>query len=129
MNKKAFNTEKLVRPKAPFSQAIVAGQFLFLSGQGPLDVSTGKPVKGDVKAQSRKTLQNMKILLEEAGSSMNHVLKVTIFLVDMNDYASVNEVYAEFFKGEPPARTCVQVSRLPGDILVEMDAIALLPTN
>jgi len=60
---------------------------------------------------------------------MNHVLKVTIFLVDMNDYASVNEVYAEFFKGEPPARTCVQVSRLPGDILVEMDAIALLPTN
>jgi len=126
IEKRAFNTDKLVRPKAPFSQAIVAGQFLFLSGQGPLD-STGQPVRGDVRIQARKTLENMKTLLEEAGSSMKDVLKVSIFLVDMDHYGPVNEVYSQFFREEPPARSCVQVSRLPGDILVEMDAIVLLP--
>jgi len=126
MEKKVFNTDKLLKPKAPFSQAILAGEFLFLSGQGPLDVSTGQPVRGDVQTQARKTLENMKTLLEEAGSSLHDVLKVTIFLVDMNHYGAVNEVYSQFFKTDPPARTCVQVSRLPGDILVEIDAIALL---
>jgi len=124
--KRAFNTDKLARPKAPFSQATVAGQFLFLSGQGPLDASTGQPVRGDVQIQARRTLENMKTLLEEAGSSLKDVLKVTIFLTDMNHYGLVNEVYSQFFTVDPPARVCVQVSRLPGDILVEMDAIALL---
>lgn len=121
----AFNTDKLPIPKAPYSQAIVAGQFLFLSGQGPVD-SAGQIVKGDVQIQARKTMENIKTLLEQAGSSMKNILKVSIFLVNMDHYGTVNEVYSQFFAKEPPARTCVQVSRLPGDILVEMDAIALL---
>ncbi len=115
-------------PKAigPYSQAVRANGFVFLSGQIPLDPKTQQVVEGDVAAQTDRVLQNLKGVVEAAGSSLQHVVKTTVFLADMNDFAAMNEVYGRYFTAHPPARSTVQVSRLPKDVRVEIDLIALL---
>jgi 2-iminobutanoate/2-iminopropanoate deaminase len=111
----------------PYSQAIRAGQFLFLSGQIPLDPATGEVVAGDVRAQTRRVLDNIGGVLAASGVSMDAVVKTTVFLTDLADFAAMNEVYATAFEDPAPARSTVQVSRLPRDVRVEIEAIALLP--
>jgi 2-iminobutanoate/2-iminopropanoate deaminase len=114
-------------PKAigPYSQAVRASGFLFLSGQIPLDPATQQPVAGDVRAQTERVLENLKGILEAAGSSLDRVVRTTVFLADMNEFAAMNEVYARYFPSQPPARSTVQVARLPRDARVEIDVIAL----
>lgn len=113
-------------PKAvgPYSQAIVTEQLIFCSGQIPL-TPEGTLVEGDVAAQTRQVLTNLTAVLAAAGSSLDRIVKTTVFLQDMNDFAAMNQVYSEFFSAEPPARSTVQVSRLPRDARVEIEAIAL----
>ena len=115
-------------PKAigPYSQAIRANGFVFLSGQIALDPKTQQIVEGGVTQQTRRVLENLKGIVEAAGSSMQHVVKITVYLIDMNDFAEMNEVYARYFTAHPPARSTVEVSRLPRDVRVEIDLIALL---
>jgi 2-iminobutanoate/2-iminopropanoate deaminase len=112
----------------PYSPALRVGNFLFLSGQIPLDPATGQLVDGDIKAQTTRVLQNMGELLKAGGSDFRHVARTTIFLADMNDFAVVNEIYASFFSEPYPARATVQVARLPKDVRVEIDAIAVVPS-
>jgi 2-iminobutanoate/2-iminopropanoate deaminase len=114
-------------PKAigPYSQAIKANGLVFLSGQIPLDPATQQLTAGDVAAQTERVLQNIKGILTAAGSSLAQVVKTNVFLKSMNDFAAMNEVYGRHFTGEPPARSTVEVARLPKDVLVEIDVIAL----
>lgn len=113
-------------PKAvgPYSQAIRAGGFIFASGQIPLDPSSGAVVAGDVTVQARQALTNLTAVLGAAGASLADVVKTTVFIRDMNDFSRVNEIYAQFFQTPYPARSCVEVSRLPKDVLVEIEAVA-----
>jgi 2-iminobutanoate/2-iminopropanoate deaminase len=113
-------------PKAigPYSHAIRAGNLLFISGQVPIDPATGNLVDGDITAQTRRVMDNLAAVLEAAGLSFQHVVRTTIFLADMSDFAAVNAVYGSFFSEPYPARATVQVSRLPKDARVEIDAIA-----
>jgi 2-iminobutanoate/2-iminopropanoate deaminase len=113
-------------PKAigPYSQAIRAGQLLFLSGQVPLDPATGQLVGGDIAAQTRRVMDNLGAVLNAAGLSFADVVRTTIFLADINDFAAVNEVYGSYFSAPAPARATVQVARLPKDARVEIDAVA-----
>jgi 2-iminobutanoate/2-iminopropanoate deaminase len=115
-------------PKAigPYSQAIRANGFVFLSGQIPLDPKTQHVVEGDVAAQTERVLENLKGVVEAAGSSLQRVVKTTVFLADMDDFAAMNEVYSRYFTAHPPARSTVEVSRLPKSARVEIDLIALL---
>ena len=109
----------------PYSQAVQLGNLLFTSGQIPLDPATGQIVAGDVEAQTRQALTNLKEVLEAAGSDLAKVIKTTVFIKDMNDFAKVNEVYAKYFAKNAPARSCVEVARLPKDVLVEVEAVAV----
>jgi len=109
----------------PYSQAISTEQFVFLSGQIPLDPTTGELVTDEIEVQTRRVLQNMQAVLAEAGSSLAQVVKTTVFLKDLSDFAAMNTVYAEFFSTNPPARSTVQVSALPKGARVEIEAIAL----
>jgi 2-iminobutanoate/2-iminopropanoate deaminase len=113
------------RPIGPYSQAMRAGGFVFLSGQIALDPGTGDVVAGDTSAQARRVLLNLKAVLEASGSGLSKVVKTTIYLTDLNDFGVVNQVYGEFFGEVKPARSTVQVSRLPKEVRVEIDAIAL----
>jgi 2-iminobutanoate/2-iminopropanoate deaminase len=115
-------------PKAigPYSQAVKANGFVFASGQVALDPQTQQLVQGDVATQTERTLENLKAVVEAAGSSLVRAVKTTVYLADMADFAKMNEVYARYFPGTPPARATVQVSRLPRDARVEIDLIALL---
>jgi 2-iminobutanoate/2-iminopropanoate deaminase len=110
----------------PYSPALRVGNFLFLSGQIPLDPASGQLVDGDIRAQTTRVLENMGELLKAGGADFTHVVRTTIFLADMNDFAAVNEVYATYFAAPYPARATVQVARLPKDVRVEIDAIAAL---
>ena len=114
-------------PKAigPYSQAIKAGGMVFTSGQIPLDPSTMQVVEGDIQKQTELVLNNLKAVLEAAGTSIDRVVKTTVFLADMNDFAAMNEVYALFFSSNKPARSTVQAARLPRDVSIEIEAIAL----
>ena len=112
------------KPIGPYSQAVRANGFLFVSGQVALDPKTGELMGADIRQQTERVLENVKGILEAAGVNMHHVAKTTVFLKDMNDFAAMNEVYAKHFTSAPPARSTVQVSRLPKDALVEIDAIA-----
>ena len=114
-------------PKAigPYSQAIKANGLVFASGQVALDPATMMVVEGEIREQTERVMNNLKAVLEAAGSSFEQVVKATVFLSDMNDFAGMNEVYGRFFGDTPPARSTVQVSRLPKDVLVEIDLIAL----
>ncbi len=115
-------------PKAigPYSQAIRANGFVFLSGQIPLDPKTQLVVEGDAAVQTERVLENLKAVVEAAGSSLQRVVKTTVFLADMNDFAAMNDVYARYFVTHPPARSTVEVARLPKNVRVEIDLIALL---
>ena len=110
----------------PYSQAIVAGELVFVSGQIPLDPATGKLVEGTIAAQTDRVMQNLKGILEAAGSSLDKVVRTTVFLTDLNDFEELNRAYGTWFTGDPPARATVQVSRLPKGVAVEIDAIAIL---
>ena len=110
----------------PYSQAIVAGQTAYLSGQIPLDPVTMQVVPGDVSAQTRQVMLNLRAVLQAAGGDLRHLVRTTIFLRDMNDFAAVNEVYASFLAEPFPARATVQVARLPRDVAVEIDGVAVL---
>ncbi|HOX38290.1 MAG TPA: Rid family detoxifying hydrolase [Candidatus Brocadiia bacterium] len=124
MEKRAVNQKGALEVKRPYSPAIVYGDMVFLSGQIPQNPATGDLIRGDLREQTRAVLDNVARLLEAAGSDMAHVLKVTVFLADMDDYAAFNEVYKDYFKDVPPARSCVQAGRLPFDVKVEIEAIA-----
>ena len=112
------------KPIGPYSQAIRSSGFVFVSGQVALDPKTGEFVGTDVRQQTERVMENLKGILEASGASLNHVVKTTVFLQDMNDFAAMNEVYARYFTSAPPARSTVQVARLPKDALVEIDVIA-----
>jgi 2-iminobutanoate/2-iminopropanoate deaminase len=115
-------------PKAigPYSQAVRANGFVFLSGQIPLDPKTQQIVEGDIAVQTERVMENLKGVVEAAGSSLNRVVKTTVFLADMNDFAAMNEVYSRYFTANAPARSTVEVARLPKNVRVEIDLIALL---
>jgi len=114
-------------PKAigPYSQAIKANGFVFTAGQVALDPATGQVVEGDVAAQTERVMKNLAAILKASGASFEKVVRCTVFLKSMNDFAAMNEVYARYFSSEPPARSTVEVARLPKDVLVEIDVIAL----
>jgi 2-iminobutanoate/2-iminopropanoate deaminase len=119
-------TDRGPKPIGPYSQAIRANGFLYVSGQVALDPKTSEMTGADIRRQTERTLENIKGILEAAGSNLHHVVKTTVFLKDMNDFAAMNEVYAKYFTSAPPARSTVQVSRLPKDALVEIEMIAAL---
>ena len=114
-------------PKAigPYSQAVEANGMLFISGQIPIDPQTGQIVQGGIEAQTRQVLNNIQAILEAAGYGLNNVVKTTVYLKDLNDFAKMNQVYATFFDSQPPARAAFQVARLPLDVLIEIEAIAI----
>ncbi|MGB6201038.1 MAG: RidA family protein [Candidatus Acidiferrales bacterium] len=122
----AVATENAPKAIGPYSQAIKANGFVYVSGQVALDPRTQQLVQGDVAAQTERTLENLKAVVEAAGSSLARAVKTTVYLIDMGDFARMNEVYARYFPGTPPARATVQVARLPRDARVEIDVIALL---
>jgi 2-iminobutanoate/2-iminopropanoate deaminase len=122
--KKIVKTSDAPPAIGPYSQAVEAGGFVFVSGQIPLDPRTGNLVQGDIKEQTRRVMENAKAIIAAAGCTMVHVVKATIFLKSMSDFAAVNEVYGSYFPSDPPARATVEVSRLPKDVSVEMDFIA-----
>jgi len=119
-----IRTEGAPQAIGPYSQAIRAGGFVFASGQIPIDPRTGEFVAGGVAEQTDQVLHNLSAVLEAAGSSLDRVVKTTVFLADMNDFAAMNEVYGRYFTGDAPARATVQAARLPRDARVEIEAIA-----
>ena len=126
MKKKVIQTEKAPKAIGPYSQAIQAGNFLFLSGQIPLDPKTGELIKGDIGQQARQVLENIKGVLESQKLGMEDVVKVTIFLKDIGNFNEVNEVYATYFPSSPPARSTLEVAKIPRDAAIEIEAIALI---
>ena len=120
----AISTTNAPAAIGPYSQAIKVGELVFVSGQLPIDPATGAFAEGGIKELTRQSLTNMKAILEEAGTSMANVVKTTVFLADMNDFAAMNEVYAEFFAAPFPARSAVAVKTLPRGALVEIECIA-----
>jgi 2-iminobutanoate/2-iminopropanoate deaminase len=125
--KKQIQTEKAPAAIGPYSQGIAAGGFVFCSGQIPIDPATGVVIAGGIEEQTRQVFKNLAAILDAAGSSLEQAVKCTVFLQDMNDFAAMNKVYAEFFKGVAPARAAFQVVRLPKDVKVEIDCIAVKP--
>ena len=123
--KKVIATTAAPAAIGPYSQGIDGGSVVITSGQIPLDPATGAFAAADVAGQTRQCLKNVGAVLAEAGLGMENIIKTTVFLKDMNDFAAMNEVYAAFFPGEPPARSAVEVARLPKDALVEIEAIAV----
>ena len=123
--KKVVSTEKAPAALGPYSQANIVGNFVFTSGMVPINPADNS-IPADVKAQAAQSLNNIKAVLEAAGSSMDKVFKTTVFIKNMNDFAQINEVYATFIDGNYPSRSCVEVARLPKDVLVEIEAIATL---
>ncbi len=121
---RTITTSGAPKPVGPYSQAVIAGGFVFLSGQGPLDPATNRLVEGDITAQTERVLENLKAVLEASGSSLGQVVKTTVFLKDLNDFRKMNEVYARYFPQNPPARATIEAARLPLDTLVEIEAIA-----
>jgi 2-iminobutanoate/2-iminopropanoate deaminase len=122
--KQAVSSDQAPKAIGPYSQAVRAGQLLFASGQIPLDPHTGTIVEGDVGAQTRRVMENLAAVLKSGGLSFADVVRTTVFLADMNDFAAVNEVYGKYFSEPFPARATVQVARLPRDVKVEIDLIA-----
>jgi len=123
--KKIFYSEKLPKPKGPYSQAIIHNGLLYLSGQIPVS-ETGILVRGTIEEETRAVLNNIKAIIEEAGASLEDVIKVTCYLADMDDFERFNNVYKEYFREKPPVRTTIQAARLPLDVQVEIDAIVAL---
>ena len=120
-------TDEAPRNDNPYSQGVRAGDTLYVSGYGPVDPDTGEDVDGDIEAQTDRVLDNVAAVVSEAGGEgLEDVVKVSVYLTDLDDYDRVNDAYGARFDGDPPARVCVEVSRLPGDVRVEMDAVAYL---
>jgi len=127
MAKSIILTKEAPAPIGPYNQGIVAqGSFLFVAGQVPIDPHSGQVIQGDVKAQTRQAIKNLQAIIEKGGAKLDDVVKTTVFLKDMNEFAGMNEVYAEFFKNDPPARSTIEVARLPRDVKVEIDAIVVM---
>jgi 2-iminobutanoate/2-iminopropanoate deaminase len=126
MKKKQVQTDKAPKAIGPYSQGIVANGFVFASGQIPIDPATGELNTGTIEEQTRQVLKNLGAVLEAAGSSYENVVKATVFLQDMNDFGKMNAVYGEFFTPPHPARAAVQVARLPRDVKIEIEAVALV---
>ena len=124
--KSVVTTDKAPAAIGPYSQAIQTGGLLFISGQIPVDPATGDVVTGDVAAQTRQAIKNIIAILQSQGIGLENVVKATVFLTDMNDFPIVNQVYGEYFPQAAPARSCVQVARLPKDVSVEIETIACL---
>lgn len=124
--KEVIHTDKAPAAIGPYSQAVKVGDLMFTSGQVPIDPETGAVVEGGIQEQAHQSLNNIKAILNAAGTNMGAVVKTTVFLQNMEDFAAMNEVYAQFFQEPYPARSAVQVARLPKDVLVEIEAIAQL---
>jgi 2-iminobutanoate/2-iminopropanoate deaminase len=124
--KQVINTEDAPKAIGPYSQAIKAGQFVFTAGQIALDPKTGTVIGSDITAQTERVLENLKAVITAAGASLSDVVKTTVYLTKLEDFAPMNEIYARYFKIEPPARTTVFINGLPKGALVEIDAVARL---
>lgn len=124
--KKAFETDKAAVLGGPYSQATIHNGVIYLSGQGPIDPQTNQVMHGTIEQETELSLENIRIILEEAGSSLSKVLQVTAYLLNMKEYGRFNEVYKRYFPEDPPARTCIQAARLPFDIRIEINAIAYI---
>lgn len=120
---KTISTDKAPAAVGPYSQAVKSGSFLFVSGQIPLDPGTSEIVEGGIKAQTKRVMDSLQAIIESAGMSLTDVVKCSCFLKDMNDFADFNEVYADYFRTDKPARECVEVGKLPKDVMVEVSAI------
>jgi 2-iminobutanoate/2-iminopropanoate deaminase len=125
--KNIVNTQNAPAPIGPYSQAVIAGNLLFVSGQIPMDAATGNLVMDDIKTETKQVMNNIKAILEEAGTDFSRIVKTSIFLTDMQNFAQVNEVYGTYFKDQFPARETVEVSGLPKNVNVEISVIALKP--
>jgi 2-iminobutanoate/2-iminopropanoate deaminase len=126
MNKKIILSPEAPAPIGPYSQAVAANGFLYVSGQIAIDQSNGQMVTGDITSETHQVMKNLGLILDEAGAGFNHIVKTTIFVKDLNNFATINEVYGSYFKSLPPARETVEVSRLPKDVNVEISCIAVL---
>ena len=126
LSKKIISTKKAPAAVGPYSQAVSTEALVFASGQIPIDPVTGSVITGDIKIQTRQVLNNLRQVLEAAGSSLDKVVKATVFITNMDDFPVVNKIYVEFFPADPPARACVEVSRLPKGVNIEIEAVALL---
>lgn len=124
MKKEILTSKKFPIGQLPIAPAVIAGPFIFVSGQGP-----HKTVNQGIREQTREVIEIIKEILEECHSSLDNILQMTVYLSDMNNYNAMNEVFAEYFKNSPPARTCIQAVRIPRDVLVEIDAIAIIPAK
>ncbi len=124
--KTIISTPKAPAAIGPYSQAVLVNGMLFTSGVIPIDPETNTLVQGDVEVQARQAIGNLKNLIEASGSSMDKVVKTTVFIKDMNDFGKINDIYKEFFTSDFPARSCVEVARLPKDVLIEIEAIAVV---
>ena len=122
---KKIYTKKAPEAIGPYSQAILFNELLFSSGQIPVDPAVGEVVQGDITAQAEQVMKNMKNLLEAAGTSMENVVKTTVFIQSMDDFATINGIYSKYFEKDCPARSCVEVAKLPKGVLLEMEAIAV----
>jgi len=126
MKKEIITSKKVSAAIGPYSPALKIGNFVFVSGQLPIDPVIGEIVKGEIEAQARRSLENLKAVLESYSIGMENVVKTTIFLKDMNNFFRINKVYGEYFTDQFPARSCVEVSRLPKDAEIEIEAIAII---
>jgi 2-iminobutanoate/2-iminopropanoate deaminase len=126
MEKQIISTSNAPAAIGPYSQAVKVGNLLYTSGQLPINSATGEFLNDDIKRATAQSLDNVKAILAEAGTSLDKVVKTLVFLKDMNDFADMNEVYAQYFSTNPPARSCVQVAKLPKDALVEIEVIAIV---
>ena len=124
--KKILETEKAAIPGGPYSQAIIHNGLIYLSGQGPIDPQTNQVVHGTIEQETALSMENIRIILEEAGSSLGKVLQITAYLLTMREYGRFNGVYRRYFPKEPPARSCIQAARLPFDIRIEISVIAYI---
>jgi 2-iminobutanoate/2-iminopropanoate deaminase len=123
--KEIIATDKAPAAIGPYSQAVKVGNLIFTSGMIPIDPATNTLVTGDIKVQATQAISNLKALIEASGSSLDKVVKTVVFIKNMDDFAAVNEIYAQFFTDSYPARSCVEVARLPKDVLIEIEAVAL----
>jgi 2-iminobutanoate/2-iminopropanoate deaminase len=124
--KKAFDTDKAAVLGGPYSQAVIHNGMIYISGQGAIDPQTNKVTHGTIEQEAEMTMENIRIILEEAGSSLDKLLQVRVFLLDIKEYGRFNEVYGRYFQQDPPARTCIQAGKLPFGVRVELDAVAYI---
>jgi len=126
MEREVIRTDGAPQPIGPYVQAVRVGQFVFTAGQIPFDPASGRMVEGGIEEQTERVLENLKAILEAAGSSLSRVVRTTCFLADLEDFAAFNRIYAKYFGENPPPRTTVQAARLPAGALVEIDCIAIV---